>query len=185
MDTELSHISFKFGGKLCCLLYFLSMCIHTFEFLWCIGIIYGIQEWHFIWHKSRNLVWFLKRETNNSGHIFECCFGCHLHVGTNCRNLICSILFSNIFNYFFSQSIFEIDIEIGHWYTSRIEKSFKKKSKWQWIYFRNNPCQKRSRSWSSSWSYNNTILFCPTHKISHNQEVRIESHFFDYFELIF
>ena len=126
------------------------------------------------------------RQIQHTCHITDHTLCSHRTKGNDLHHLVCSVFASYVIDDLLPSFIAEINIDIGHGHTLRIQESFKK----QVITDRINVCDlqtvrnDRACGGTSPRSYRDSVFFCVVDKIPYDQEIIHISHSPDRRQLI-
>ena len=131
-----------------------------------------------IWNKLGDSVSLGVRHFQNARHISHGVFCHHFTKSRNICYAIKTVFFGTILNHFISARILNIDIDIWHRNTIRIQKSLKKKVVFERIEIRNVERVRNNRTGrrTTAWAKDNPLRFTPVNKVLNDEKIPIITH---------
>ena len=130
------------------------------------------------WDQFRHGIRFLIAETHNTSHIADTAAGCHGTKSDDLRHTVCAIFFNNIIDNFLAALVAEVNIEVRHGDTFRVQEALEK----QIIFHRINTGDtdavsgNTARTGTSSRADRNAVSFCIVDEVIDDEVVIHISH---------
>ena len=140
-----------------------------------------------IWHKLRQPINMAVAHLKDAASIFENRARLQSPKGNDLRDLTTAVFLLNVTDHFLTPCFAEIDVEIGHRHTFRIEEAFKQQPKPDRIKIgnRQRPRDNRACARTTPRPHRDVIVLGPFYKVRNNQEVAGETHVDDNVEFKF
>jgi hypothetical protein len=139
------------------------------------------------WYHFREHVHLCKWYTESTSDIFHRRTSRECTKCTDLSDLVMAVFLSDIFDYASTSFVREVDVDIGHRYTSRIQESLEEELVPERIDIRDTREIREDGTCcrSSAWTDRDIMLASPSDKVGDDDEISVETHKVDDSKLVF